>query len=346
MKRTFKLTLVLILLANIIASASGSDYSKTIRKGWSKSSVSALKISNKFGEIKINDMGGDSVTIKVLITIDNGSPSKAKELMNKISIDFDKSGGTVSATTEIDGNFNGNNSFSIDYLVNIPKDRDLDISNKYGNLIMNDLDAKGNFEVNYGSITAGNMKSPAGNPIRIVSSYGKADLESINDAIMEFKYSSLNIGEINQLELESKYSPTINLHKVVNLTLDSRYEEIKIDEVDQLKSVSKYTSYKIGLLNESFDLDTGYGSVRIDKVNEKFSKIRIENSYGGINIGLNDLSYKIQAECHYCDLKYPENRFRGNKISDNQTNTIEGTVGSGGASVVINSRYGGIKLGE
>jgi hypothetical protein len=345
MKRTFKLTLVLILLANMFASASGADYSKTIRKGWSRSSVSALKISNKFGEIKINDMGGDSVTIKVLITIDNASSSRAKELMNKISINFDKSGGTVSATTEIEEDFRGNNSFSIDYLVNIPKDRDLDISNKYGNLILNELDAKGNFEVNYGSMTAGNMKSPSGNPLRISISYGKADFESVNEAVMDFKYSKLIADNIEVLVLDTKYS-TVTIHKISNLTLDSKYDGFNIDELGKLKSVSKYTNYKIGQLNESLDMDTGYGSVRIDKVNEKFSKIRIENSYGGINIALGNLNYKLQTECSYCDIDYPENRFRGNKIKDNQTNTIEGTVGTGGASVLINSRYGGIKLGE
>jgi hypothetical protein len=345
MKRTFKLTMVLMLLANLFVSAAGADYSKTIRKGWSKSSVSALKISNKFGEIKINDMGGDSVTIKVLITIDNASSSKAKELMDKISIDFDKSGGTVSATTEIEEDFRGNNSFSIDYLVNIPKDRDLDISNKYGNLILNELEAKGNFEVNYGNMTSGNMKAPVGYPVRINVSYGKADLESVNQAVMEFKYSKLIADQIDVLTLDSKYCD-ITLHKISNFTLDSKYDGFSIDELGKFKSVSKYTNYKIGLLNESFDMDTEYGSVRIDNVSEKFSKIRIENSYGGINIGLNDLNYKIQAECHYCDLKYPESRYKGNKIKDNQTFTIDGTVGTGGATVVINSRYGGIKLGD
>ncbi len=133
------------------------------------------------------------------ISLANASSSKARELLDKISIDFDKSGGTVIATTEIEENFRGNSNFTIDYLVNIPKDRELDISNKYGNLVLNELDAKGNFEVNYGSMTAGNMKAPAGSPIRIIVSYGKANLESINEAVMEFKYSKLIADQIDLL---------------------------------------------------------------------------------------------------------------------------------------------------
>ncbi len=345
MKSKFNLVIALLLLTTTLAGAAGAEYTKQYRKGWAKSSVTALKISNKFGDVKINDMGGDSVTIKVLITIDNASSNRAKELMNKISIEFDKSGGLVSAVTEIEENFRNNESFSIDYLVNIPKDRDLNISNKYGNLILNELEAKGYFEVNYGSMTAGRMKAPVGNPVRIIISYGKADLESINEANMEFKYSKLIADQIDVLTLDTKYS-TVTLHKTSNLTLDSKYDGFNIDEVGKLKSISKYTNYKIGLLIESFDLDTGYGSVRIDKVSEKFNRIRIENSYGGINIGLSDLNYKLQTECHYCDVDYPENRFKGNRIKDNQTFTVDGTVGTGGASVTINSRYGGIKLGE
>ena len=345
MKSKFNLSIALLIFSAMLVHASGTEYTKTIRMGWVKNSVTELRVSNKFGEVKINDMGGDSVTIKVVVTIDNASSGKAKALMDKITVNFTKTGSLVSAETEIDDGFRNNESFTIDYLINIPKDRDLNITNKYGNVIVNELDAKGYFEVSYGSMTAGNMKAPVGNPVKIIVNYGKADLESINEANMEFKYSKLVADEIGQLVLDTKYS-TVTLHKTSNLTLDSKYDGINIDELGKLKSVSKYTNYKIGVLNESFDLDTGYGSVRIDKVNEKFSRIKIENSYGGINIALNDLNYKLQAECSYCDVKYPENRYKGNRIKDNNSFNLEGNIGTGGGSVSINSRYGGIKLTE
>ena len=345
MKSKFSLSLALLIISGMLVQATGTEYTKNIRKGWAKSGVTELKVSNKFGEVKINDTGGDSVTIKVVVTIDNTSSSKAKALMDKISVNFDKSGGLVSAETEIEDGFRNNESFTIDYLVNIPKDRDLNITNKYGNVIVNELDAKGYFEVSYGSMTAGNMKAPAGNPVKLIVNYGKANLESINEADMELKYSQMFADEIDQLVLDTKYS-TVTMHKNANLTLDSKYDGINIDELGKLKSVSKYTNYKIGVLNESFDLDTGYGSVRINKVSEKFNRIRIENSYGGINIALNDLNYKLQAECSYCDVKYPENRYKGNRIKENNSFNLEGNIGAGGGFVSINSRYGGIKLTE
>lgn len=345
MKFKFKLTIALLILSTMIVSAVGADYTKNIRKAWAKSAVTALKVTNKFGEVKINDLGGDSVTVKVVITIENPSGSKAKELMDMIQIDFEKSGGLVNAETKIEDNFKSKQSFTIDYLINIPKDRDLDITNRYGNVVVNDLDAKGTFNISYGNLTAGNLKAPSGSPVNMVVNYGKADIETINDANMEFKYSKLYAGEIGQLVLDTKYS-TVNLQKTANLTLDSKYDAINIDKVDKLKSVSKYTNYKIGILTGSFDLDTGYGSVQISKVDSKFDEIRIVNSYGGINIGLNELNYKLKADCSYCDVDYPTNRYKGDKIRDNQHFSLDGNVGTGGGSVSINSRYGGIKLKE
>lgn len=343
MKSKFNLTIALLLFSTLLANAVGAEFSKQYRKSWPKSGVTGVQITNKFGEVKVSDMGGDSVTIKVLITIDSASESRSRELMSKIQIDLKKTGGLVTGETTIEDNFNVKGTFSIDYLVNVPKDRDLTINNKYGNVVINELNAKGDFDVSYGSMTAGKMRSPAGNPVKIVVSYGKATLETVNEANIEIKYSKLYADEINQVLLDSKYS-TLNIGKIASLTLDSKYDGFNIDEIGKLKSISKYTNYKIGTLTGSLDLDTGYGSVRIDKVGPKFDKIQITNSYGGISIGLNDLSYKIKADCDYCDVNYPESRYKGNKIRENHSFSLDGNVGTGGGTVSIVSRYGGIKL--
>lgn len=346
MRSIFNISFALLLIASTFVSAAGADYTKNIKKAWPKSAVTTLKVTNKFGDIKINDLGGDSVTIKVIITIENSSENNARELANKINVDFDKSGGLVSAETVIEDNFKSRQKFSINYQVNIPKNKDLDITNKYGNVVINDLEAKGTFNISYGSMTAGSIKAPSGSPAFININYGGADIESVNDATMVFKYSKLNGGDFGQLNLDSKYSPGINLHKVNNLHLDSKYDNIDIDEIGNLKSESKYSSYKIGLLHETFDLDTGYGSVRINKVDAKFDKIKIVNSYGGVNIALNDLSYELKAECSYCDVNFPQDRYKGNKVRDNQNFSLDGHVGTGGGTVTINSRYGGVKLND
>lgn len=343
MKSKFSLTFALLLVTTLFVSAARADYTKNIRKAWPKGSVTALKVTNKFGAIKINDTGGDSVTIRVVITVSNPTSDRARELMNMIKVDFQKSGGQAIAETRIDENFKSKQSFTIDYFINIPKDRNLDITNRYGSVVVDDLEARGVFNISYGNLTAGRIMVPSGSPAIINVNYGKADIESVNEATMIFKYSKLYGGDISQINLDSKYSE-VNIHKVKSLNLDSKYDGINIDEIGSLKSISKYTNYKIDLLLGNFDLDTGYGSVRINKVDAKFNQIKIVNSYGGINIGLNDLDYTLKAECSYCDVDYPSDRYKGNRIRENQNFSLNGNVGNGGGSVSINSRYGGVKL--
>lgn len=343
MKSKFSLTFSLLLFSAILVSAARADYTKNIKKAWPKSSVTALKVTNKFGEIKINDTGGDSVTIKVLITVENPNESKARDLINMIKIEFDKTGGLAIAETHIEEGFKSKQSFRIDYLINIPKDRELDITNRYGNVVVSQLEAKGTFDISYGSLSSGPIKVPSGSPAAINISYGKADIESINEGNLNFKYSKLYGGEMGNLTLELKYSE-LNVRKINRLTLDSKYDAINIDELRALKSISKYTNYRIGLLSENLDLDTGYGSVRIEKVDSKFGNIKIVNSYGGIHIGLDDLNYSLKADCSYCNVDYPDDRYKGDRIKENQDFRIDGNVGTGGGTVTISSRYGGVKL--
>jgi len=343
MKSKFKLTMALLLFSTLLVGAAGAEYSKQFRKGWTKSSVTALKITNKFGEVKINDLGGDSVTIKVVITINNASDSKARDLMNKIHINFEKTGSTVLAETEIEDNFRNNQSFSIDYVVNIPKDRELGIVNRYGNVIVADLEAKGSFDVDYGSFTAGNVKVPAGNPLLLQVSYGKANIESVNDAKIDIKYSKLYANKIGNLQIFTKYSG-LEIDQCESVKMDSKYDAVSLDQIASLKSVSRYTNYKIGTLSRSLDLDSGYGSVKVEKVDPKFDQIRVVSSYGGISIGLNDANYKLKADCDYCDINYPADRYKGNRMKENHRMSVDGAVGTGGGSVSITSRYGGIKL--
>lgn len=346
MNAKFKLTFVsLLLFSTLLAQVARAEYTKQYRKAWAKSTVTALTVNNKFGEVKINDNGGDSVTVKAVISVSNLSESKAMELMNKIHIDIQKSGGMVNAQTTIDDNIRIKGSFSIDYLVNIPKDRDLNITNRYGNVVVDELEAKGVFSVSYGAITAGKIKTPAGSPLQLEVNYGKADLESVNAANMEIKYSKMYADQITRLVLDSKYS-TINISKNGSIDLSSKYDGINIDELDRLKSESKYTNYKIGVLTGSFVVNTGYGSVKIGKVDPKFETIDVTNSYGGINIGMAGLNYKLKADCDYCDVAYPENRYKGNKIRDTHRFSLDGNVGNGGGTVNVVSRYGGVKLTE
>jgi hypothetical protein len=342
MKVKFKI--LLTLLAFLPFGLQAAEYSKAVHQGYSKSLITALNVSNKFGTIEINDFGGDSVTVDVTITVETNSEGRAQQLMNLIDINISRSGGLLNAQTEINNDFKSKQNFSIDYKINIPKDRALTVRNKFGNVAVQALDAPGNFEISYGNLTAGTLNSPA-NGVHLELAYGKADIESSNKMTGEIKYSKLFLGQAGDLTLESAYSG-INVDELQSLDLESKYDGVKLGRVGKVDAESKYTNYKLEELTGQLDIETAYGSVSIAKVSPDFKSINVINTYGGVSLGMDGLSYLIDAECDYCDVKYPADKFQGNRIKENASLKVQGNIGSpnGSQKVVIRSRYGGIKL--
>lgn len=343
MKRKFKLLLLLFLALPFVLPA--EEYDKKVHRDFPKSQITALSMINKFGSVEIRDTGGDVVTVDAKVTIKDANESKARQLLDLIAINIRTNGSLLEVETIIKDDFRSKGNFTIDYKINIPKDRDLTINNKYGNLVLTDLEGHGHFTIAYGNMTAGNINPRNNSPVWLDLSYGKADLGSVTNLKGLIKYSKVFAGTSGKMELETKYSG-LDVKKMNDLRLESKYDGVRIGEISTISANSKYTNYTVERLIRQLTLNSEYGSVRIDEVAPDFGSINITNSYGGITIGLNELDYRLDAECEYCDVKYPGERFKGNRIKENQNFRVDGAIGSvvSGKNVVIRSRYGGINL--
>lgn len=343
MKLKFKLLSILLLMG--VLATSGAEKKKEFHQKWETASVETLNLINKYGQIKINNSNSPQVTVDVVVTVEAISESRAESLLGKIDVKFSKTGGLAKAETFIEDSFNGMSKFSIDYTVNVPSDKNLLIDNKYGNTILDELNAKGTFNINYGNLTAVKLNGPGTGGISISLGYGKADIESISDAVVEIKYSKLNVSDASNMKMESKYSQMV-IGEIKSLTLDSKYDTFNFDEVGSLESTSRYTSINIGELKKSLKLDSGYGGIKVEEVSPQFESIYVENSYGAISLGLGSASYNLDASCDYCNIDYDSSSFKGNRFSESNSKRVEGKVGSGSSSakVFVKSRYGGIKL--
>ncbi|MGE4587434.1 MAG: hypothetical protein AB7D05_08845 [Mangrovibacterium sp.] len=343
MKSTFKLLALSLLCLSVNLRA--AEYVKCEHRAYPKSQITALDLSNKFGLVEIRDTGGDSVTVDMKITVKNMSASRAERLLGQISTDIRRSGGLLKVETLFSSNFRGNGSFSVDYLVNIPRDRDLTISNKFGNVVLQDLEGRGRFILAYGSLTAGKLQPRQQIPVWLDLAYGKADISTVDQLHGAIRYSKLYLRSAEYLELNSKYSG-LNVGKTGSLKLDSKYDGISLEKTEKLEASSRYTNYTIGLLGRQIKLDSSYGSVRIERVSPAFRSLEITSSYGGISANMQEVSYDLDAECEYCEIRYPDERFRGDRSRESHRFRLLGKVGQpeAGQKVMIRSRYGDVKL--
>ncbi|NQU53628.1 MAG: hypothetical protein HQ522_13925 [Bacteroidetes bacterium] len=333
------LFIISILSAGVTALA--EEKTKEYNETWAASSVQSLEITNKFGEIKVKNEGGSEITIDVVVTVEARDERRADDLLDQIEVEFTKSGSSIKATTTIENNFKSQRKFSIDYVVNIPSDKNLKISNKYGSTIVNSLTGNGDFNIQYGNFSANELK---GASMKILLAYGKANVSSASDLNVEVKYSGMTFGEISNLKIDSKYS-SVDIEEGKSIEIASRYDKFDFEEVESVTATTKYSHLRIEELAKNLKIEAGYGSVKVGQVNSGFESISITNSYGQISLGLDDASYNVDASCEYCGISYPEEEFSGDKMKERNTKTIKGKVGSAsGGKVYIRSRYGEINL--
>ncbi|WP_340113210.1 hypothetical protein [Maribellus mangrovi] len=343
--KAFKLFVTLFVTSILFAGqVQAEEKTKEYNEGWSVSKVTTLEISNKFGEVRINNDDSDTITIDVEITVEAANERKAEELLDMIEVKFSKSGSTIKAVTEIENNFKSQRKFSIDYTVNIPSDKNLMIENKYGNTLVNSLTGDGIFDIKYGNFTANELLTPESGDLKLELKYGNASIGTASFLEVEVGYSPVSIEELKTLVLESKYS-TIEVEEGGDLQIESKYDKLNFEEVESVTANTKYSNMKIGELAKSLKVESGYGGVQVGEIDEGFEFITITNNYGQISLGLDNASYDVDASCRYCGISYPEDEFVGNRIKENNSFQITGKIGKGTGGVVnVKSQYGDIKL--
>lgn len=338
------LFVVSILAASITAHA--EEKTKEYNESWPVASVSTLDISNRFGEVRINNEGGSEVTIDVVVTVEAANEKKTNELLDQIEVEFRKSGSTIYAVTKIGNDFKSQRKFSIDYVVNIPSDKNLKIANKYGNTIIGELTANGDFDVKYGNFTAYDLNTPETGSLTLSLAYGNGNIGTASYLDLEVSYSPVTIEEVKRVKAYTKYS-TLNIEEGGHIQLESKYDKFNFEEVESVTATTKYSHISIGELAKSLKVEAGYGGIKVDEVATDFDFITISNSYGQISLGLNSENYTLDASCNYCGISYPEDEFTGDRIKENNSRTVKGKIGTGeGGKVTVKSRYGEIRLAD
>jgi hypothetical protein len=341
MKQKFNTLIIFCAVCLVTLASAGEEHTRKYSQSWPAANVETLSISNKFGEVKVNNDGGNTITVDVVVTAE-GSEERAERILKDISVNFSHDGKTAVAETRIADGFRSNGRFTIDYTVNVPSEKNLVIRNKYGNVFVNKMTGNTNIEIAYGNLTANSLTGPF---THLDVAYGKADVQSMAKAEVDISYSKFFLNSGTALKLESKYSG-LNADKLEDLQVESKYDSFSLGEINNLEGNSKYTNYKIARLNKKLKIESGYGTIKIDQIPAGFEWLEVHSSYAQVSLGIaEDAGYQLDAGCDYCDISYPHDKFKGNRMVENNKQNLKGKIASGSPGVVtVVSRYGNIRL--
>jgi len=353
-----KISAILTMLI-ITAGLMGQDEaSKEIKKEFAVNSNTRMELYNKYGNVDVINHDMPSILFHVVVKVHARDKEKAEDLLNMIDISITESGDIVKAITEISDdfsrNFRGFNSkdggFQINYTVTMPKTVPVYLSNKYGNVFIDELVSTSTIDVKYGKLTANKILHDSKEPLtKIYLSYSTGSIQETKWIESDIKYSKLSITESKALAILSKYSK-VYITNGSSIVSESKYDTYEVDNLSNFVTTAAYGHFKINRLSGKLQVDTKYSDVIVDHITSGFEGIKVTNSYGSYKLGIDpSASYKLTGYSKYASIIYPEDNARVNRINENNEMKVNGVIGNSDvakAEVSVTSHYGNIRLIE
>ncbi|MGA3014249.1 MAG: DUF4097 family beta strand repeat-containing protein [Bacteroidales bacterium] len=338
--------LVLIFILKPAQARSHDDFTKVISKEYPVNPDAQVILDNKFGQIHCSNWDKNIVSIEVRISVNASSQASADKLFDLVNITSDGSPSRVETRTVFDkGGFGGNSKINIDYMVNMPTTVNLNITNKFGNIYVNELSGKANLDIAYGDMEVNKLLN-TDNVIDI--KFGKGTFQNITGAVVKMVYSEMKVEYAGSLFIDSKFS-NLKGSRIISLSMGFEGGNMEIQNSTAITGKSKFSDLNINHLDKKLELDIQYGSCDVSHIGADFTLINIINKYGDVNVNIpSESSYKLDADLKFCDLDFPEDQANfTQKITTNTSKSFRAIVGKAPnpeATVTVRSEFGNVSI--
>jgi hypothetical protein len=306
-----------------------------------------LLIDNSYGKLHINTWDKDEVTVDITITAKSKSAGAAQELLDKVSIIEPKNNGSdIYYKTVIgkDKSAETKGEFRIDYVINMPRWHTAAFKNKFGDIDIADVHGKLQIDLEYGDLKAGAMR---GSDKDITVGFGSATITSIETGNIRSSYSKLSIDKGGSLKVLNQFGKT-NIGTVRDLVIDQKYGDLKIGSVNQLKGEAKFAGVTVDKLLKSMQMTVSHsGEAKFEYVGPDVDYINVNSSFSNLYCYFDKAaSLTANVEVSFGNVNNSGGNIsvsRSKSGNPGQTsNSYHGKIGSGKGSLVMHVSYGNV----
>ncbi len=321
------------------------EYSDNIKlsKSFKVNTSSTVEVYNKYGKLHIVTWEHDSVKFEVHALIQSSNQSKVQKLKDNISFDFTGTEYYITAKTVFGSKYNGffkdladfteglissDNQVEIDYKIYLPEYVNLKLNNKFGDIYVESIVGDINISLSNGDLKANKFE---GNSI-VKITMGNADIKFIKSGKFFTNYSELDIGESDQIHIDSKLSK-INIDKVNIIKLSSKKDKIYINSAEQVFGESYFSDIWVYSLKTKMSFKSNYGNLNIELLLKNFKFVDATLEYTDMNVFFESgATFDIDITDKGSHVQYPLDiaNVKHEKIDDNEDkyNTF-GVIGKG-----------------
>lgn len=248
-----------------------------------------LEVSNKYGNIHLFSWDNDSVKINIQVDVKANKESKAEKIFEYIDFEFSDTRFYIIAKTQLKQNqgsfwsevsdlantiFSGSNKVKINYDVYVPREMEIKIENKFGNIYFSDYSGKTTINLSNGDLKVNNLSGSSD----IEVGFGNASIGSLKGGKLSIRYAELDLAQADEIEIDSK-SSTLNISKVNVLNINSRRDKLNVDDINTLKGSTYFSYVNVKKLAKGLNLNTEYGEIKIEGMHQAFKTIELQSKY-------------------------------------------------------------------
>jgi hypothetical protein len=309
----------------------------------------SLQINNKYGTIHITPWNKDSVSFRVEVEANSSNLERLHKMFNGININITGSSFQIRAESEFNQNidilfetFKGmtnklipyDSRLQINYFISAPEYLDMQITNKYGDVYMENCTGKFSLSLSNGNFRANSLNESD----EIELTFCDATINKIGKGYINASFSDVEIDESREIKLSS-ISSRFDLKNIGKLDAESRRDKFYIGTVSEVKGNSYFSDYRIAELDKSIDVVSKYGSLNADNIRKGLDFIDISSSYSDISLTFDpSISYNLDIRHVNAFLVLPEKNSEIEKKTVNEDKKeymTFGTIGKNPGSVKV-----------
>ncbi len=300
-----KLLLAALTLALGQGLSAQEQVSKKIEKSYKMTDTGELHLENKYGNIDLYGWDKDEASVVINITVNHRKKENAEDLLKRISPMIQESDNFISISYEIKEKSSGffanlfdkanpfdfnHSNIQIDYTVYMPTKAELEVTNTFGDVIIESWIGKLKAKVQHGDLWINETLNKAD----IEVEYGKLRAKSINYGNLTLKNGDLDMEDSKSLRINSS-GTEMSINKVTSLEFYSNKDEVSISEVGTIYGTLKFTTLELNRLKTSVDMNMRVADFRVSEILDPNADIAIEQESSEVNLNVTGFSHRFEA---------------------------------------------------
>jgi hypothetical protein len=313
------------------------DLTKKVTKTFPLGANTVIASGNIYGATNVIIRPGKEVTYDINIKVSAADNERAKQELDRISIEFSETPARVTGVTKLASknsswlSWGKNSSVKMEIIYNIyvPDNRSLALGQDYGNIKLPDYGGPVSIDLDYGDVNGGDLSNNA----VINVDYGDINLGRLNTAKFNIDYTDATIISANSVDVNLDYGDFIATGAIGDFTINTDYSEINVDQVKSANIRGDYSHFDFRVANSiSVNSDYGdciikelrgnltfsgdYSTAKVENVSSSAANISVKGDYSNLKLGLID-GYNFTVEGDYINVTAP-NKEKGKGIITGQ----------------------------